>query len=61
MIYVSSILKSHIPNYFEFAKIATMQVLAFVEDERIGSTLFSMKNKVWNQLTNHLQTSGVKA
>jgi hypothetical protein len=46
MIYVSSILKSHIPNYFEFAKIATMQVLAFVEDERIGSTLFSMKNKV---------------
>jgi hypothetical protein len=38
-----------------------MQVLAFVEDERIGSTLFSMKNKVWNQLTNHLQTSGVKA
>jgi hypothetical protein len=43
MLYISSILKSHIPNYFEFAKIATMQVLASVEDERIGSTLFFMK------------------
>jgi len=43
MLYVSSILKSHLLSYFEFAKIATMQVLASMEDERISSTFFFMK------------------
>jgi hypothetical protein len=42
---VSSILKSHIPSYFEFAKIATMQVLASVEDEKISSRFFFHEKK----------------
>jgi hypothetical protein len=33
-----------------------MQVLGSMEVERIFSTLFFMKNKLWNCLANHLET-----
>jgi hypothetical protein len=53
---MSHILKHSFLEYFKLAKIATMQVLGSVEDERTFSTLFFMKSKLRNRLSHHLHT-----
>ncbi len=53
----SIVLKKTMFKYFKIAKMATMvQVLGLVEDECTFSTLSFTKNKLRNQLVEHLPT-----
>jgi hypothetical protein len=41
-------------KFIELAKIGTIEVLGFVEDERTFNTVNFMKIRLWNQLSMHL-------
>jgi len=49
-----SILNEKVNEYNKLVEIAMVEVLGFVEDERTFNNLSFMKNKLWNQLTTHL-------
>ncbi len=48
------ILSFSFPKYVKSAKLAMVQIVGNVEDEKCFSTLAFMKSKLWNRLTTHL-------
>lgn len=50
------ILRHSLLEFFKLAKIAIVQVLGLVEDERTFSTLSFMKSKLKNRFNEHLHT-----
>jgi hypothetical protein len=50
------ILRHSFLEFFKLAKIAIMQMLGLVEDERTFSTLYFMRSKLRNHLNEHLNS-----
>lgn len=51
---ISKVLQITLSKYFKLVKIAIVQVLGSMDDERTFSTLYFMKSKLINRLNEHL-------